>query len=71
MDKVFSIWPTAADLAREIGVNPVTVRSWRARMSIPARHDFDIVKAAGRRGALITLEDLAVARSNRSKKEAS
>lgn len=62
MDKVFSIWPNAADLAREIGENPVTVRAWRNRGSIPADRDTILVEAARRRGADLTLADLAEAR---------
>lgn len=62
MEKVFSIWTNAAQLAREIGENPVTVRAWRNRGSVPADRDLALIEAAGKRGATLTLEDLAEAR---------
>lgn len=64
MDEVFTIWPTTADMARDIGVNPITARHWRRRKSIPAWYDAAIVDAAKRRGAKLTFEDLARARSS-------
>lgn len=67
MDKVFTIWPNAAELAREIGENPITVRAWRNRGSIPADRDTILVEAAQRRGADLTLADLAEARRKASK----
>jgi len=65
MDKVFSIWDSSADLAREIGENPATVRSWRNRGSIPADRDLDLIEAAKRRGKSLSLEVLAEARAAR------
>lgn len=62
MEKVFSIWPNAAELAREIGENPVTVRAWRSRGSIPADRDAILIEAAKRIGATLTLEELSEAR---------
>ncbi|MFC3060029.1 carph-isopro domain-containing protein [Paenirhodobacter populi] len=69
MEKVFCIWPNAAELAREIGENPVTVRSWRARGSIPADRDVILVRAAAKRGAVLTVEELAEARRKRASQE--
>lgn len=59
MEAVFSIWDTAADLARDIGADPTTVRHWRRRKSIPARYDLDLIEAARARGKTLTLDDLA------------
>lgn len=62
MEKVFSIWPTAAALARDIGESEITVRAWKRRMSIPANRDLTLIAAAKRRGHELTLEDLAALR---------
>lgn len=59
MDHIFSIWPTVADMARDLGENPVTVRAWRQRGSIPAKHDLAIIECARERGAEVTLEEMA------------
>lgn len=45
------MWPTAVELARQIGVGSVSVRAWRRRNSIPVRHWPALVEAARRRGA--------------------
>jgi hypothetical protein len=66
MERIFTIWPTAADLARDIGENPVTVRHWRRRGSIPARFDRSIVDAAAKRGASLSFEDMANARATKT-----
>lgn len=37
--EIFSVWPTAATLAREIGASEITVRQWRNRSGrIPVRY---------------------------------
>lgn len=59
MEQVFAIWPSMADMARDIGENPVTVRQWRRRGVIPAWHDAAIVQAARARGYTLSLADLA------------
>lgn len=69
MSRVFQIWPSAADLAREIGENPITVRAWRRRGSIPADRDLALIEAARRRGEDLTLEELAAARRPRKRRE--
>lgn len=69
MDQLFSLWPTAADMARDIGENPVTVRSWRTRGSIPAKHDLKIIERARQKGGSITFEDLARARASSFRSE--
>lgn len=68
MEKVFRIWPNAAELARALGENPVTVRSWRNRGSIPADRDLLLVEAAKRKGVSLTLEDLARERAAASQR---
>lgn len=63
MDHIFDLWPTVADMAREIGENPTTVRSWRLRGSIPAKYDLVIIERAKMRGREITFEQMARARA--------
>lgn len=59
METIFDIWPTTADLANDIGVPYTTAASWKARGSIPAKHDLDLVAAAAARGHELKLEKLA------------
>ncbi|WCE67948.1 hypothetical protein PL335_06270 [Sulfitobacter faviae] len=62
MDQILNIWPTMADLAKDIGKPYSTVAAWKARGKIPADHDFNLIEAAARRGKTLTLEQLAQAR---------
>lgn len=59
MERIFKIWPSLADMARDLGENPITVRHWRRRESIPAKFDTRIIEAAAKRGATVTYEQLA------------
>lgn len=61
---IFSIWPTVADMARDIGKSPITVRAWRQRGSIPGKFDMLIVERAKARGATVDLAMLAQLRAN-------
>lgn len=63
MKHIIQMFPSAAELAREIGENPITVRQWGNRGSIPGKYDFAIVQAAGRMNISLTLEMLARARA--------
>lgn len=65
MNKIFSIWPRLSDMAREIGANPIAVRHWKRRGSIPGEYDVEIVRAAGARGHSLTFQELAEARAVR------
>lgn len=62
MERIFTIWPTIAEFAREIGEKPVTVSLWKQRGSIPGNRDVAIVEAAKKRGVTVTYEELARAR---------
>ncbi|WP_409202455.1 carph-isopro domain-containing protein [Sulfitobacter sp. W074] len=62
MNEILNIWPTMADLAKDIGKPYSTVAAWKARGKIPADHDFDLIEAAEKRGRALTLEQLAEAR---------
>ena len=55
---VIELWPTAAELAREISVKEVTVRAWKFR-TIPAEYWKDIEAAAKARGLAVSIDDLA------------
>jgi len=63
MDEIFKIWPSLADMARDLDEKYPTVASWRRR-GIPARRDPEIVAAARNRGVTITLEHIAKARAD-------
>lgn len=62
MEPIFDLWPTTADLASDLGVPYTTAASWRARGSIPAKHDMDLIAAAAARGKELKLETLAALR---------
>jgi len=47
---IFSLWPTDADMGRDIGVSYPAVAAWKRRGSIPASYWRDLVAAARRRG---------------------
>ncbi len=59
MEHILNIWPSTVDLANDLGVPYTTAASWRARGSIPAKHDLDLVAAAAVRGHELKLETLA------------
>lgn len=58
MEKLKHIWPTVADLARDLGLPYPTVQSWDRR-GIPPRRYPAIVRAAKARDHALTLDDLA------------
>jgi hypothetical protein len=67
--EVIALWPTAADLGSACGVDAGTVRSWKARNSIPPEHWPAIVqnaRAHAYRG--VTLEGLAALVTPRKRK---
>ncbi|WP_366656586.1 carph-isopro domain-containing protein [Fodinicurvata sp. EGI_FJ10296] len=65
---IINLWPSAADLARDIGVPYQTVAAWRRRNSIPPRHWQSIISAGSRRGVSLTVECLAGAALRRDGK---
>lgn len=53
---IFSVWPTAAAMARDINVPDVTVRQWRNRSgAIPVRYWSVIREAAKEKGVDLPL----------------
>jgi hypothetical protein len=47
--EIFAIWPSDADLAREIGLSYPTVASWKQRGSIPVAYWRPLIQAARKR----------------------
>ena len=62
VEAILGCWDTLAALARDIEEAPETVRMWRYRKWIPPEYDFPIVKAARKRGYVMTLESIALIR---------
>lgn len=57
---IIDLWPTATELAAELGEKEGTVRQWKNRNSIPADRWPAIVGASARRGfRQVTYEILA------------
>lgn len=46
---IFAVWPSDADLARDIGLSYPTVASWKQRGSIPVAYWRPIIQAAHKR----------------------
>lgn len=57
MQMLTDIWPTWAELARDLGVPYPTVGSW-AKRGLPPRRIPDIIRAAKARGKDLTFEAL-------------
>lgn len=55
---VIDWWPSAAQLAREIGLDPQTVQKWRVRARIPADYWPAVIKAGKARKIRITAAQL-------------
>lgn len=55
---VINWWPSAAELARQLGVEPQTVQKWRIRRNIPASHWPALIKLAKQRKHRLTAEML-------------
>ena len=56
----FALWPSDADLGRDIGVPYSTVAAWKQRRSIPVAYWREIIRAARRRGFQEITADLLV-----------
>ncbi len=57
---VVNAWPSAAELARDLGISEIRTRAWRNREMIPAENWLAVVEAANRRGIEgVTLDLLA------------
>lgn len=67
MEHIFRIWPTLAELASDLGKPYPTVASWWRRGRIPPEAFDDVIEAAGKRGRVLTLEELHRAWRNASK----
>lgn len=59
MKNLSHIWPTAAEMARDLGIPYATVNSWLYRGEIPPRRWAQVVRAAKARGFDLTLDQLA------------
>lgn len=51
-------WPSIRDLAADLNVGEDAVRKWRQRNNIPAEYWSDMSKAAGKRGILLSTDEM-------------
>jgi len=56
--EVVALWPSAADLARDLGVQEVTARAWKTRGAIPPAYWLEVEAAATARGISYVTVDL-------------
>lgn len=63
MERIFDIWPTLKEMASDLGKPYPTVAAWRARKSIPAKYDAQIIHHAKKRGSDVSFEMLALERA--------
>lgn len=59
MEHIFTLWPSIADLAKDLGKPYPTVAAWHQRKSIPGRYDLELLECARKRGINLTLEEIA------------
>jgi hypothetical protein len=57
--EIIELWPSARELASDLGKNYETVRKWRFRNNIPADYWMPIIDAGKKRRIRVTLESLA------------
>ena len=61
--EIIKLWPSRNDLARDLGVERITVHQWHRRQNIPGTMDVKLIAAANRRSIPLTYEMLAKARA--------
>lgn len=67
---IIGLWPSAEELADDLGEKGVTVRAWKNRNSIPPAYWDGVVSAGARREYPVTLEALSRAAKRRGRKAA-
>jgi hypothetical protein len=60
IDEILNLWPTMADLGRDLGLPYPTVAAWKQRGSIPVAYWRGIILAARRRGHPEVTGDLLI-----------
>ena len=55
---VIDWWPSAAELARQLGVKPQTVQKWRVRRNIPASYWPALIRVAKARKIRLSPDQL-------------
>lgn len=60
VDDITGLWPSMAELGRDLGVPYSTVAAWKQRGSIPVAYWRDLVRAAGQRGYRAVTADLLI-----------
>lgn len=63
---IIALWPSAADLARDLAVPGDNVRKWKAHNRIPGWHFADLIAAAERRGFQGVTADALVGAASKS-----
>ena len=58
IEDIFTVWPSQAEMARELGVPYQTVAKWHQRGRIPQEAWSRIIECAALREKLITVADL-------------
>ncbi len=59
MEKIFALWPSVSQMARDLDVPIQTCHAWKRRGSIPSKHDVAIVKHAASNNIVLTYEQVA------------
>jgi len=72
MEKILNLWPSMAELGRDLGVSQGVVAGWKRENSIPAKYDGQLVAAAKRRGIKLSYVKISEVRAEAvlAKKEA-
>jgi transcriptional regulator with XRE-family HTH domain len=63
MEKIINLWPSMAELARDMGIPQGNVGAWKRYNSIPSKYDLKLVASAKARGFKLSLDDIATLRA--------
>jgi hypothetical protein len=61
VDQIIDLWPSVADIGRDLDLPYSTVAAWKQRGSIPVAHWRDLLRAARRRGLVGVTSDSLIA----------
>lgn len=61
--EIIDLWPSTSELAKDLGVNGWRVQKWRTRNKIPSSFWVELIAAGKKRGLIVSLEALAVAKT--------
>jgi len=65
--QIIELWPTVADLARDLKIDSARVYKWHERQRIPPEFWITMIEFARNRDIALDIEDLAIGAQERAK----